>query len=244
VRLAAAYGLAVTGTMTITGVMMTWIFALRRKPWVSVLSALVTVVDVAFLTANASKIPQGGYLSLIIASLPLSLILIYIEGQKKVFKALRPMALPAFLSLYHTAWADQSKITGTGLFLVSNIKNIPPYVTKTMVDNGILYSDNILVSIITHNTPFGVATRFKEPLAPGLRVFEISAGYMERVRVELLLREAGIEEKTIFYGLEEFSTDNLIFKLFALIKRLSPTFVQFYQFNPAKMHGVVTVVRL
>ena len=49
------------------------------------------------------------------------------------------------------------------------------------------------------------------------------------IDVVAIFREAGIEEKTIFYGLDEIVSTNIIWKVFALIKRLSPSFVQFYE---------------
>ena len=55
-------------------------------------------------------------------------------------------------------------------------------------------------------------------------------GYMEVIDVEEIMREAGIEERVVFYGLEDILTKNLIWKMFALIKRITPTFIQFYNF--------------
>ncbi len=63
-RLAAAYGLAVTGTMTLTGIMMTSIFYLREEYSKAVIAFFVTLVDISFLTSNTYKIPHGGYWSL------------------------------------------------------------------------------------------------------------------------------------------------------------------------------------
>jgi K+ transporter len=65
------------------------------------------------------------------------------------------------------------------------------------------HEDNIIISIVKRGDPFGVARFFKETLAPGLRSFEIQTGYMEVPDVEEVLREAGIQEKTIFYGVED-----------------------------------------
>ncbi len=70
-RLAAAYGLAVAGTMTLTGIMMTSIFF--HEEYIKTMIAFVTLVDIAFLTSNTYKIPHGGYWSLIIAAIPFSL---------------------------------------------------------------------------------------------------------------------------------------------------------------------------
>ncbi|HNT43521.1 MAG TPA: KUP/HAK/KT family potassium transporter [Syntrophorhabdaceae bacterium] len=61
-ELAAAYGLAVTGDMTITGILITSIFWLRKDYWKSLIAFLVTIVDVVFLTSNIYKIPHGGVL--------------------------------------------------------------------------------------------------------------------------------------------------------------------------------------
>ena len=101
-----------------------------------------------------------------------------------------------------------------------------------MFYHGILYEDNILVSIIKRDDPFGVTGFFKEDVAKGLRVFEIQMGYMEVVDIEEILREAGVEERTVFYGVEEITTNNPIWKAFYFIKRNTSTFIRFYQFPP------------
>src|SRR3989304_4859424 len=56
--LAAAYGLAVTGDMVLTGVMMSWIFFLRKKMSKFTIAILITIVDVAFLLSSLHKIPS------------------------------------------------------------------------------------------------------------------------------------------------------------------------------------------
>ncbi len=83
---------------------------------------------------------------------------------------------------------------------------------------------------------------YKDDIAEGIRHFEIQFGYMEHIDVDQILREAMIRPKTIFYGVEDISTGNVIWKIFAIIKKLSPSFVQFYEMPPEKLHGVVTRV--
>ena len=111
-----------------------------------------------------------------------------------------------------------------------------------MFTNNIIYEDNIIVSIVKCDNPFGVIGYFKDKLADGLRLFEIQLGYMEVIDVEEILKEAGIDEKAIFYGVEDIITPNFIWKIFALIKKLTPTFVQFYKLPPNKLHGVITQI--
>jgi len=242
--LAAAYGLAVTGTMTLTGIMMTWIFYLRGKISLATLSLFVTFVDIAFLISNSYKIPHGGYWSLVIASIPLCIIMIYTSGQRRLHRALEPIDLEAFLEKYRLVYKHTNKIKGTALFFLKEKEKVPPYIVRTMLTNNILYEDNILVSIKRTDEPFGVRGNFMDNLAQGLRTFEIYQGYMEVIDVEEILREAGVEEKAIFYGLEDIITGSPVWKIFSIIKRLSPAFVQFYKLPTHKLHGVITRVEM
>ena len=239
-NLAAAYGLAVTGSMTLTGIIMTCIFHMQKKKFKTLLSILVTIVDIAFLIANFSKIPHGGYWSIIIAIIPLCIILIYTSGQRKLYRSLKPMDLDKFLRKYKEARESKCKIQGSALFFARDIKKIPPYIANTMFVNNILYEDNIIVSINTLDNPFGISGGFKETLADGLRTFEIQVGYLEVIDVELMLNQAGINELAIFYGVEDIMTNNPIWFIFSLIKKATPSFVQFYKLPPYKLHGVIT----
>jgi KUP system potassium uptake protein len=243
-RLAAAYGLAVTGTMTLTGILMTWIFHMRGKTGLAVTSLLVTFVDIAFLISNIYKIPHGGYWSIVIGAIPFIIILVYTYGQKRLYRVLKPVPLKEFLIRYNLAYKAMSRLTGTALFFLKDTNEIPPYMIRSIFINHILYEDNILVCIIKRDDPFGVTGFFKEDLAPGLRVFEIQLGYMEIPDIEEILREAGIDENTIFYGLEDIETENIIWKTFSVIKKLTPAFVQFYKLPAHKLHGILTRVEM
>jgi KUP system potassium uptake protein len=243
-RLAAAYGLAVTGTMTLTGIMMTWIFHLRGKTGLSLISLLVTFVDIIFLLSNVYKIPHGGYWSIIIGTLPFGIILLYTYGQRRLYRVLKPVPVGEFLIRYNTSYETMNKLRGTALFFLKDPHEIPPYMIRSMFVNNILYEDNIMVSVIKRDDPFGVTGFFKEDLSLGLRVFEIQVGYMEVPDIEELLREAGIDEKTIFYGLEDIETDNLLWKIYSVVKKLTPAFVQFYKLPSHKLHGIMTRVEM
>ncbi|MDI3486166.1 MAG: system potassium uptake protein [Methanolobus sp.] len=239
-KLAAAYGLTVTGSMVITGIMMTLIFYIRKDMLKSAIAFLVTIVDFVYLLANMYKIPHGGYWSITIAAILLSMILIYTSGQKRLYRLLKPMVLDDFLKKYNMLYMRASKIKGTALFFARDMSFVPQYITHTMFDNGIIYEDNVVISISLSEEPFGVNRTFKEEISKGLRVFEIKMGYMEVIDLVEILRAEGIDERTIFYGEEEIITDNVIWRIFALMKKLSPSFVQFYKLPSDKLHGVVT----
>ncbi|MBU0701866.1 KUP/HAK/KT family potassium transporter [bacterium] len=243
-RLSAAYGLAVTGTMALTGIMMAWIFSLKGKIPYAIISFFVTIVAIIFLASNTYKIPHGGYWSIILALIPLSVIMIYTSGQKRLYKTIELMDIDVFLEKYNQAYKTMSKIKGTAIFFTRGTKTIPPYIVNTMFVNNIIYEDNVFVSISTIDDPFEAIGFFKDDLAEGISVFEIQLGYMEIINVEEILRQAEIDSKAIFYGLDDIATGNFLWKIFAMIKDLTPSFAQFYKLPSHKLHGVITRVEM
>jgi len=242
-NLAAAYGLAVTGTMAITGVMMTMIFSRTTKKWKVPLAALVTVVDFVFLISNLYKLPHGGYWSLILASIPLTAILIWTKGQRALYLALRPLDMDTYLVSYEQIY-KKGRISGTGLFFVKEWNTIPPYLVHCTIRSNIIYERNVLISIIRTDDPYGLKSKLTTALGTGLDAFEIIAGYMEIFDIEQMLKENGISEKVIFYGIEDITTLNPAWKVFSIIKKLTPNFVQFNKLPAAKLQGVMTRVEM
>jgi KUP system potassium uptake protein len=243
-KLAAAYGLAVNGDMVLTSFLMTWIF-LIRKSWTKAASAVVIMLIVlVFLYANIFKLPHGGYWSIIIAAIPFATILIYTQGHKKLYNCLKPRDAREFVEKFRKLYRTRGRSTGTALFFARDAKMIPTYMVNTIFFNNIIYEDNIIVTIVRLDHPFGVTGAFKEDLADGLRVFQIRTGYLEVLDIETLLKEAGIDEKTIFYGVEDIATRHPIWKIFSIMKRLTPSFVQFYKLPPNKLHGIITRVEM
>src|SRR3990170_6314189 len=187
-------------TMSITGIMMTWIFLIGRSYVRASFAFLITVAAMIFFFANSFKIPHGGYWSIIAAIFPFLLILIYTSGQKKLYRTLKPLNLDTFLVSYNQIYKGLAKISGTALFFSKAQEDIAPYIVHTMFKNNIIYEDNVIVSIVRTDESFGVRSHFKADLAHGLRAFEIRSGYLEVIDVEEILKMAGINEKTIFYG--------------------------------------------
>jgi KUP system potassium uptake protein len=150
------------------------------------------------------------------------------------------MKVDDFLKRYNVLYATESKISGTALFFARDITRVPQYIAHIMFKNNIIYENNIFISIVRLDSPFGVESSFTDEPAKRLKVFEIKTGYMEVIDVAQILKEKGIYEKTIFYGIEDIFTDNIIWKVFSFIKKNSPSFVQFYRLPPDELHGVMT----
>ncbi|MFA4823731.1 MAG: KUP/HAK/KT family potassium transporter [Methanoregula sp.] len=241
-NLTLAYGLAVCGTMTITGILIAWILILRGEVVKSLVAVTIFVITVVFLISNFHKIPYGGYWSLLIAFIPFCIIMIYVNGQKKLAAALSPIPLDDFLVKFNEVYPSVNRISGTALFFARDFRKLPQYVPRIMFTNNIVYDDNIIISIIRTEQPFGVTWGVTREITRGLSIFEIYLGYMEIVDIGNILKEAEIDEKTIFYGMEDIITTHVAWRIFAAIKRLSPSVVQFYKLPSDKIHGVVTRV--
>jgi len=242
-NLAAAYGLAVTGSMTITSLMMIMVFSHTTKLKVPIALA-VCLIDFIYLASTFSKIPHGAYWSLIIASVPFMIMLIFTKGQKKLFQKLRPLDEETFLISYEQIYAKGKNISGTALFFARQGKVISPYIVHCIIGSNIIYENNIFISITRTDDPFGIETTYQTNYASGLHIFKIMAGYMAVLDIEKLLNEQGIREKIIFYGVEDITTKNPIWKFFSVIKKLSPNFVQFHKLPSRKLHGVVTRIEM
>lgn len=243
-NLAAAYGLAVTGTMTITGVMMTMIFARTTKKWKVPIAAAVTLADLAFLLANLNKLPHGGYWSLILGGAPFFTILVWTNGQRALYRALKPLDFDTFMLSYEQIYAKGRNIPGAALFFTREWNVIPPYLVHCIIRSNIIYERNIFISITRTDEPFGLKTQLNAGIGPGLDAIDIRSGYMEVMDLEGILKKHGVEEKVIFYGVEDIATINPVWRVFSLIKKLTPNFVQFNKLPSSKLQGVVTRVEM
>lgn len=243
-NLAAAYGMAVTGSMTITAIMMIMVYSHTMKKWKVPIVVVVGLLDLVYFTSTFSKIPHGAYWSIILAAVPFITIMVWTKGQKALYHALRPLDLDTFMLSYEQIYGKQRNIPGTGLFFVRGLDVIPPYLVHCVIRSNIIYERNVLISILRTDEPFGVESVHTPGMGPGLEGFEIQAGYMEVIDIEKIIRQHGILEKVIFYGIEDISTTNPVWKVFSVIKKLTPNFVQFNKLPAAKLQGVVTRVEM
>lgn len=244
-NLAMAYGLAVSGTMTFTGIMINMYFYHRKRYIMFTISLMTTLADILFLTSNLLyKTVNGGYFALIIAMFPFIIIMLYTKGQAKLHSLYKMIDLDIFLKKYTEHYNNFVRLEGTSLFFASLYDKVSPYIVKTMFENNIVYKKNIFMSIERTEKPYGIHSVFKNDIAPGLNQLIISAGYAETVDIEAKLKQYNIDATVIFYGFEEIVSKNIFWLIFSLIKKLSPSFVRFYKIPPEKVHGVLVRIEM
>jgi len=236
-ELTVAYGISVSGSMTITAILLTAIFFLKRFFIKGSAAAGLILVNLAFLASNLFKIPYGGYWSLFIAIIPFTLIMIYSLGQRKLYTTLKSIQLNAFIEKFILLSEKFPHIKGSALFLSKTTDSLPAYITTTLFSNNIMYEENYILKIETVKTAFGTTTHLQE-LAPSLKLLIIKVGYLEVVNIEKILTSLNIYPKVIFYGIENLRSRNPFWNLYILIKKLTTSFVEFYKFPTQKLHGV------
>ena len=148
--LAAAYGVAVTGTMLIDSLLLAVVMLLSWS-WNRALTAacalLFIVVVLAFFTSNALKIPHGGWFPLVIALLLFTLLTTWRTGRRLLIAQLREAALP--IEIFLLGLRDVQRVPGTAVFLTSNAEGAPPALLHNLKHNKVVHETVILLTVHT-----------------------------------------------------------------------------------------------
>jgi KUP system potassium uptake protein len=149
-NLASAYGIAVTGTMTITSMLFCSV-ARDRWRWprwqVFAIGALFLAVDLAFLGANLIKIETGGWFPLLIAGGVYLLMTTWKRGRLIVAGVLRENSLPMDLFLSDIARRKPPRVPGTAVFMTSDPAGVPIVLLHHLKHNKVLHETVVIMSI-------------------------------------------------------------------------------------------------
>ncbi|MFN4219295.1 MAG: KUP/HAK/KT family potassium transporter [bacterium] len=242
-NIANAYGLSVNITIVISCIISAIIFWHQQKIITVILLLLVILpVDLVVLISNFHKIIHGGYFPFITALILISIVMIYINGNKKLGKKLKYTSYHEFLNKYEEFYNSESKIKGQAIFLLRDINYISPYISKTIFDFKIIYEKNILLSINITDKPYKIEYHLKnlEDKHKSLYYLEIKSGYLEIINIPEILDKLNIQPTTVFYGQENINSRNIFVKFYSLLKKISPTIVDFYNFPLSKTIGITT----
>ena len=157
VNLAAAYGLAVTGTMMIT-TLLAMIVALdswRWSPlWTGLLVTLFLIVDSAFLGANLLKIPQGGWFPLVVGAILFFMMSTWRRGRKILADYLQKgsISLTEFIANL-TSFPPLARVHGTAVYMTARYLSIPHALQVNFEHNQVLHERIVLLTISTADIP-------------------------------------------------------------------------------------------
>jgi KUP system potassium uptake protein len=154
--LAAAYGVAVTGTMAIT-TMLFYVIARHRWHW-SVLRAgsittLFLALEAAFFGANIIKIASGGWVPLVVASAVFFIMATWHRGTQLVARTLGRLSVPLDVFLDQVEQRTPPRVPGTAVFLTADFAGAPPSLVLHLRHDKVLHEQVVLVTIVTEDVP-------------------------------------------------------------------------------------------
>ena len=193
--LAAAYGIAVTGTMAITSVVY---FVVATKTWrwplwkALPLLLLFLGSELAFLGANALKFFHGGWFPVALAVGIFVVMTTWNIGRRHLAAAIAQAILPldVFLEDLRTQAPPVHRVKGTAVFMASNPTGVPPILLHHFKHNQTLHQQVVLLSIISDHVPEVSSEKRAKVEELGQGFYRVTAryGFMETPNVPLVLQ--------------------------------------------------------
>ncbi|NUO50160.1 MAG: potassium transporter Kup [Polyangiaceae bacterium] len=202
--LAAAYGIAVTGTMGITTIAF-FVVAHQRWHWslgrVLPLAATFLAIDLSYFGANALKIVDGGFVPIVVGICLFTSMLVWKRGRALLaehFLALmRPLKefIEGMRKGHFTTDERQQlpivRVPGVAVFLTSNPGGTPPLLLHHVRFNKAIHDVVLLVTVMNEKVPRVLERRVEfEPLDQGFYRVKIRVGFMETPNVPRMLKRA------------------------------------------------------
>ena len=193
--LAAAYGIAVTGTMVITTVLAcTYLFksGLVSRKMAFLITGPIFGLELVFLASNLVKVADGGYVPLLIAGVISVTMWAWWRGTQIVLVKTheRMVSLESFIG--SMTKSSVHKVDGTAFFLSANADRVPQALLHNLKHNRVLHDQNVILTIETMRTPrVNLADRATYVvLTPHFSSLTLRFGFMETPNVSLAMAQA------------------------------------------------------
>jgi KUP system potassium uptake protein len=191
-NLAAAYGIAVTGTMFITTCMLTvLVVRVWQWPiWVAVPILLIFfVIDALYFASNLTKVPDGGWFPLLVGLFAFTLLTTWAKGRQLMIARLREAAMPVSVFVKSAA-NSATRVPGTAVFMTSASDGVPHALLHNLKHNKVLHERVILLTVTIEDYPYVDGERRVEfrDLGQGFFRLVLHYGFMEDVNVPQALQ--------------------------------------------------------
>ena len=189
--LSGAYGAAVVGTMLVT-TLLSAVVARLEWHWPLALSGAVfgalLLVDLAFAFGNMTKLDDGGWVPVALATLLFSVFWTWREGRLRLRQALARQAVP--ISDLPQLLGGATRVPGTAIFLASHAGVVPSALIRNLEHNRVAHERIVILNLAITRTPRqDPADRVRiETLQPGVYALHARFGFMETPDVREALR--------------------------------------------------------
>ncbi|MBS2015093.1 MAG: potassium transporter Kup [Deltaproteobacteria bacterium] len=154
--LAAAYGIAVTGTMAITTVVY-YVVVTRAWGWSPVKAGLLAgvflVFDIAFFVANAAKFMDGGWFPVTAAVTIFAVMTTWKRGRRELAEKFKQSMLPLDAFIADLEMTKPPRVRGTAVFMASSAQGTPPALLHHFKHNQVLHEQLVLLTVESAPVP-------------------------------------------------------------------------------------------
>ncbi|HEY6040467.1 MAG TPA: KUP/HAK/KT family potassium transporter, partial [Kofleriaceae bacterium] len=190
--LAAAYGIAVTGTMGITSFL--YFLVCRRNwhySWTTALLLFIpfVLIDLSFFSANVVKIAAGGWFPLAVGAGVFVIMTTWWRGRRELSKSMELGTLPDDVFLQDVKENPLPRVQGTAVFMSSGTDGMPNVLLHHVKHNKVLHRQVVLLSIATQNFPFAIGNHSLSVKELGHGFYRVVAnvGFMQQPNVPKIL---------------------------------------------------------
>ncbi|WP_435202281.1 potassium transporter Kup [Qipengyuania sp. 902] len=155
-NLAAAYGIAVTGAVTIDTILMGVLFVgvWKWKWWVALpIVVFFLIVDGAYFAANLVKVPDGGWFPLVVGLVAFTLLTTWARGRRLMRERMSETALPIEI-FAKSAKNSATRVPGTAIFMASQTAGVPSALLHNIKHNKVLHERVIILTVLIADSPY------------------------------------------------------------------------------------------
>lgn len=195
-NLTAAYGIAVTGAMAIDNFLLTVVlFGLWKwKPWLSIpLLAIFFALDIAYLGANLMKVPDGGWVPLMMGLAIFTLLTTWSRGRQLMKQNMAEGTIPIEV-FAKSAHSSAQRVPGTAVFMASTMKGVPSALLHNIKHNKVLHERVVILTVAIQDVPYVDDSERHEckDLGKGFYRLILRYGFLEETDVPAALKTVTI----------------------------------------------------
>jgi KUP system potassium uptake protein len=178
--LAAAYGFAVTGTF-ITSSILAVVVLQRNFGWsqrkVAVVFIPLAALDAIYFIATALKVPDGGYVPLLLGIFTFGLMATWYQGRQLLFQRMRQDSLPLKSFLARLPQSRTIRVPGIAIFMTGEQDYLPGALLHNLKHNKVLHENVLFVTVVNEDIPFVGEARRREVTELGANIHRVLLRY-------------------------------------------------------------------